>query len=148
MKPKQLSNKLRDIAKKIDNSIQPSRHLVAMDITRLIANLRIAAGDQHSIEQALYGHTAETDPHRGVGSSIWWSVFDAMDMADWIPTTDYSKVEERAQELIEKWQPWKGMPGREKHVQKLIVNLRQNWQTYQKRYMPEHIKILKEKGLM
>ncbi len=106
------------------------------------------APDQHAVEHALYGHTADTDPHRGEGSSIWWQVFDDMGMADWIPTTDYNAVEKRAWELLVKWQPWKGLPEQKKYFQKSIDGLKRNWQTYQKSYMPEHIKLLKEQGLM
>ncbi len=106
------------------------------------------APDQHTIEQTLYGHTADTDPHRGEGSSIWWQVFDDMGMADWIPTTDYAAVEKRAWELLNKWQPWKDMPEQKQYFQKSINGLKKNWEAYQKHYMPDHIKILKEKGLM
>jgi hypothetical protein len=164
MGPKRLAAILRDMANKIDNSAQPSRSLIARDLTRLMASLRMAAsyGNTPEIEQALYGHSGgETDPDKQ-GSSIWWLVFNEIGVEDWTPVTDFNAIEQKAKALIAEWSkawgsgatpPWdhsdpKVQAEVAKDTQRLLGELKENWTDYQQNYMPEHVKILKEKGLM
>jgi len=156
MDPKSVSNTLRSIATKIENSKSPSVSLVSKDLKRVIAALRVAGIPMHpatkEIEQALYDRSgAETDPNMQ-GSSIWWLVFNEIDMADWTPITDYAAVEKKAAELLNQWSKGWSVNFTSEEVQERIASdleqLKENWESYQKHYMPEHIKLLEEKGLM
>lgn len=154
---------LRQIADRIDRSVNPSHSLVLRDIRSVVASLRTADGvvsqtaapaapDQKAIEEALYGHSGgETDPNM-MGSSIWWLVFNEMGIEDWTPISDYPTIEAKAKELLDEWSKgWHESFTPEEKQQRIdtsIAQLKENWQDYQKHYMPEHVKLLKEKGLM
>ena len=153
MGPKRLAAILRDIASRIDRSENPSVSLVTEDLRRLMAALRVSTIPMHpatkDVEQALYGHSGG-DPQAG-GSSIWWLVFNEIGMEDWTPVTDYAAVEAKAKELLAEWSKgWseKFTPEeKQQRIERSLKSLKGNWDEYQKSYMPEHMKILEEKGL-
>ena len=156
MGPDRLATILRQIANKIDSSKNPSQKLVVDDLKRVIASLRVSNFSSHpatkDIEEALYGHSGgETDPNLQ-GSSIWWLVFNKIGMEDWTPISDYDKIEAKAKELLSEWSKgWSSKFSPEEKQQRIdssLEQLKENWNAYQKSYMPEHIKILEEKGLM
>jgi len=150
MEPTRVAAVLRQMADQIDRSKNPDKNLVAKDLRRILAALRVAA-DVKDIEQALYNHSGAY-PEENQGSSIWWLVFDEMDMTDWTPVTNYAQVEAKAKELLQEWS--KGWHAdftpeeKQSRIDDSIQSLKKNWATYRKSYMPEHIKILQEKGLM
>jgi len=119
-------------------------------------------GNTPEIEEAIYGHSGgEQDPNLQ-GSSIWWLVFNEIGVEDWTPVTNFDAIEGVAKDLIAEWSKGWGSgatPPRDhsdpkvqaevaKDTQRLLKELKENWTDYQQHYMPEHVKILKEKGLM
>ena len=163
MTPNKLASTLRQMATKIDQSERPDRMLLAQDLKRVLSSLRVAQeeclaetsapkADVPAIEMALYNKSGpETDPDMQ-GSSIWWLVFNSIGMQDWTPVTDYAHVESEAKRLLAEWSKGWAKTFTPEQKQEMINSsleqLKENWDDYQKSYMPEHLKILKEKGLM
>src|SRR5512135_18057 len=109
-------------------------------------------GNTPEIEEAIYGHSGgEQDPNMQ-GSSIWWLVFNKIGVEDWTPVTKYDAIENAAKELLAEWSKgWHESftpEEKQERINDSLRDLKENWNSYQKNYMPEHVTILKEKGLM
>jgi hypothetical protein len=145
MKPRHASALLRQIADGIDGAERPSKAVIAGELRRVLAG--IASPDQKAVEEALYGHSGGNPAEQG--SSIWWLVFDEIGMEDWTPLTDFPAVEAEAVRLIAEWSKgWNDSPeGKAKTSARLLASLKGNWEAYRSEYMPEHVRILGEKGL-
>ncbi|OPZ38860.1 MAG: hypothetical protein BWY99_01533 [Synergistetes bacterium ADurb.BinA166] len=142
IKPSRVASMLRQIADRLDQSRTPSKSLVAADLRRVIASV-----DPAPVEEALYGQSGPLSEDED-GSSIWWSAFRELGMHDWTPLSDPAAVEAKAKELLDNSQAWAGDPKRDQYIAKQVKSVRDNWNTYQQHYMPEHVEILKSKGLM
>lgn len=94
----------------------------------------VGHASQSAVEQAIYPKLIASLNEYGPGSSVWWDVFEQLGMVDWTPITDFDEVVSKAREL--------GMDDG------VIRQLRDNWRTYRTFYMPEHLDILREKGLL
>lgn len=137
MKPSSVASILRKIATKISRSA--SKEAVTRDLRRVAAMI----GDQKKAEEVLYGHSYTGPlPDDERGSSIWWDAFDAANIVDWTPFTDYAAVEAALKEAAQSWPE----PGNLTPV--LLQSLKKNWEKYQTSYMPEHVEILKANGII
>lgn len=154
MKPSQVASVLRQVASRIRASKSPSSKLVAADLKKVIVALgeapaaTAASPDVKAVEKLLYPDITLPIPEDEQGSSIWWSVFDELGMVDWTPFTDYSKVEAKAKELLEQWSAgWHPDIDKAEMIENGLQSLKDNWEDYQKHYMPEHLEKLKAAGL-
>lgn len=166
MTPTQIADRLRQVATRLKAAKSPDRALVAAELRRILAAVEgdEAAGGQgpeggskaslKEVEDVIYPGRREEFASLGEdeqGSSIWWQVFPELGMLDWTPMTDYSKVEQTARGLLEKWsQGWnKDFTPEQKQsmIEKDLKRLKRNWEEYQQHYMPEHIEKLKSAGI-
>lgn len=120
---------MRHIAAKIENSKNPSRRLVAMELRRILA--AVDQKSQADWEKMFYGRSGAHNQNLN-GSHAFWKAFNELGWTNWTPASDVEVVIRKLQEIGKRlgWDP--------ETMEEEIASTRENFAQY-KRYEPEYI---------